>query len=315
MVSHAPSQPPVSGRIDNLRGLAWTSLAVLAASAMALAVRAIGEDLDSRMIVLIRSALITLVVCLAWPVTPGLRKIRFSRPGLHLSRGLLLAAATHLAFYALTALPVATATVLFFTAPIFATGLAALTQGERVGPRRLAAVAAGFIGALVILRPGVAEPNLAMLAALGSAFVYAFALNQSREIAEADGAAAALVSSILIILATTIPLALPVWAWPTEGTIWALMAILVVTGGLRGYADIEAYRHAEAAVLTPFIYTRIVIVGVAGYVLFGERPDAATWAGAAIIVASALFIAAREQAARRVRSPEPAGSDPKPPAM
>lgn len=300
------------GAIDNLRGLAWMLVAVLMASVMAVAVRSLSVDMDSRAIVLVRAAIIVGMIVVALPFSRALRGMRFSRPWLHVSRGALIGIATQLGFYTLSHVPLATASVLFFTAPIFATILAATMIGERVGPRRWAAVAAGFVGAVVILRPGIQGFDAGMLAALGSSACYAIALTQSRGIAQADGPAAALVSSNVMTLIVSLPAAWPVLTVPSSQGYWAFLMVLVAAGILRGLADIQAYRHGEAAVLAPVTYLRIILVGLAGYVFFDEVIDGPTLLGAAIIVSSTLYIARRESIRRhrlRAATRAPAGPE------
>ncbi|WP_325063075.1 DMT family transporter [Halovulum marinum] len=301
-----------TGAIDNLRGLAWMLVAVLMAAIMAVAVRALSADIDSRAIVLVRAVIIVALMGCALPVSRTLRQLRFTRPWLHVARGALIGVATQLGFYTLSHVPLATASVLFFTAPIFATILAATLQGEQVGARRWAAVAAGFAGALVILRPGVQGLDAGMLAALASSACYAVALSQSRRIAEADGPVAALVSANVMTLVVSIPAALPVLALPSTPVFWTILMVLVAAGTLRGLADIQAYRHGEASVLAPVTYLRIILVGLAGYLLFDEVIDGPTLVGAAIIVASTLYIARREAVRRRrlrAATRAPAGPD------
>ncbi|MEM9813580.1 MAG: DMT family transporter [Pseudomonadota bacterium] len=292
---------------DNLKGLLWLLVSVIGASVMAVAVRELSASLDTRMMVLLRSIITlgALIPALAWP---GLRRraLRMTRPGLHLVRGLLIGGATHAGFFALAHLPLATATVLFFTAPIFATLLTGPIQGERVGRRRWSAVAAGFIGALIILRPSPAGFEPATLAALGSSLAFAIALLLSRRVAEADGPAAAYLSSVVITFLITLPIMPGAWGWPNSFGVWVVAAVMIASGTIRGVADIQAYRHGEAAILGPVTYLRLVFVGGAGYLLYDEVPDGATWAGAAIIIGAALYIARREailgQNRRRARS-------------
>ncbi|MHA3978034.1 DMT family transporter [Halovulum sp. GXIMD14794] len=293
------SRTATSGAIDNLRGIAWMLVAVLMASVMAVAVRALSVDVDSRAIVLVRAVIIVALILAVLPFSKQLRSMRFSRPWLHVVRGALIGIATQLGFYTLSHVPLATASVLFFTAPIFATILAATLQGERVGPRRWAAVATGFVGAIVILRPGVQGWDAGMLAALASSACYAVALTQSRDLAEADGPAAGLVSANVMTLIVSVPAGLPVWSLPSTPGYWAILMVLVAAGTLRGLADIQAYRHGEASVLAPVTYLRIVIVGLAGYLVYNEVIDAPTLVGAAIIVSSTLYIAQREAVRRR----------------
>ncbi|MEL6236084.1 MAG: DMT family transporter [Pseudomonadota bacterium] len=282
---------------DNLRGAAWMLFSALMASGMLLTVREATAGLDSRMVVFLRSALTLVLLLAAFPMLRG--GLRISSPRLHLLRGLLISVSLIMGFFAVSKLPIAVAVTLFLTAPIFATILAGPLQGERVGPRRWAAVAVGFVGTLIILRPGAALPDLAMLSALGSAMTFALALSLSRNLANADGAFSTFLTATAISVAVTLPVALPVWSLPQTGWIWAAVLGVVVFGGARGLADIQAYRHGEAAVIGPITYLRLVILGVAGYVLYAETPDAGTLLGAAIIVGAAIYIAQREALLRR----------------
>ncbi|MEL7275512.1 MAG: DMT family transporter [Pseudomonadota bacterium] len=299
MSAPPPGPPDLSiepAHRDNLRGLTWILFSVIASSAMSVAVRPVSLEVDSRMVVMLRAGITCGLLLVAIPLIWRYRdRMRFSRPRDHLIRGALIAFSTHLGFYTLASIPLATASVLFFTAPIFATLLAMAVHGERVGPRRIAAVGAGFAGALIILRPGFRTFEPAMLAALGSSLLFALALTMSRGLARADGPMSTYVSSVVVTAVISLPLAAPVLALPVSTYAWVATAVLVVAGGARGVADIQAYRYGDAAVLAPVTYLRLVFVGIAGYLMFDERIDGPTLLGAAIIVTATLYIAQRER--------------------
>ncbi|NOX39174.1 MAG: DMT family transporter [Alphaproteobacteria bacterium] len=291
--------PPAPVR-DNGRGIFWAFVSVFAASLMALSVRGVVADIDSRMAVMFRAGITTMLIVIGLILFSRLRKqLKFSRPGLHLLRGVLIGASTNLGFYTLMHIPLTTATVLFFTAPIFATILGVIVHKERVGPRRIIAVLMGFVGALVILRPGFEGFHPAMLTALGSSALFAIALTLSRNLANADGVLSTYFSSVVITVIVTLPIAMPVWSLPTSPLIWAGVAILVVTSAVRGFADIQAYRYAEAALLAPIAYLRLVMIGIGAYFMFSETIDGPTWIGAAVIISSTLYIARREAKLRK----------------
>lgn len=299
-----PTAAPVNPapQRDNLRGVIWAIGAMVAASAMTLAVREAVQEIDSRMAVLFRSGVVSLFIISGMILfTPLRRSLRFSRPFQHLWRGTLVAVSTNLGFYTIVHIPLATATVLFFTAPIFATVFGILVHRERVGPRRIAAVTAGFVGALVILRPGFDGFHPAMLAALGSSLMFAIALTMSRNLANADGPLSTYLSSVLITAAITTPIALPVWGLPTSGITWFAVAVLVSMSAIRGYADIQAYRYAEASLLAPIAYLRLIFIGLGAWFLFGEGIDGPTWVGAAVIISATLYIARRETVLRKAK--------------
>jgi len=291
--------PPAAEK-NNVKGIIWMLISVVGASVMTVAVRQASVTVDSRMIVLFRAAISTIFILIAIGMFAKLRgQMRFTLPWLHLFRGSLIAFSTHLGFYTIANIPIATATVLFFMAPIFATIFSSVLHSEHVGPRRWAAVAAGFIGAVIVLRPGFAEFHPAMLTAIGSSLLFALALTLSRQLASADGPLATYFSSVVITVLITIPLATPVFSIPVGGVIWIALAVVIITSVVRGYADIEAYRYGESAILAPVAYLRLVLISIAGYFMFDEVPDMPTVIGASLIVSATLYIALREAKLRR----------------
>jgi drug/metabolite transporter (DMT)-like permease len=291
--------PPAAEK-NNVKAIIWMLISVAGASAMTIGVRQASLSVDSRMIVLFRAAISTIFILIAIGMFAKLRgQMRFTRPWLHLFRGGLIAFSTQLGFYTIANIPIATATVLFFMGPIFATIFSSVLHSEHVGPRRWAAVAAGFIGAVIVLRPGFAEFHPAMLTALGSSLLFALALTLSRQLASADGPLATYFSSVVITAIITIPLAAPVFSIPVGGMIWLALSVVIITSAVRGYADIEAYRYGESAILAPVAYLRLVLISIAGYFMFDEVPDMATIIGAALIISATLYIALREAKLRR----------------
>ncbi|MEO1330549.1 MAG: DMT family transporter [Pseudomonadota bacterium] len=280
-------------RADNLTAAGWIVLSCLGATVMTVAIRMMSGDLDSRMIAFLRAALGLWIVA-PWLLDGSWRALRFTRPGLHLFRGALMAAALNLGFFAIATLEMATATILFFLAPIFATALAGPMLGESVGIRRWGAVAAGFVGALIILRPGAGALEWGMLAAVGSAACFSISLLLSKTLGAVDGARSVLVSSTAVAAVLTLPIAAPVWSLPGALEIWAWLGVLVLSSSLRMYADIKGYAIGEAGFLAPFSYLRLLFVGAIGWALFAEIPDAYTWLGGGVIAGATLFIAYRE---------------------
>ncbi|WGI21279.1 DMT family transporter [Amylibacter sp. IMCC11727] len=281
---------------DNWRGLKWMLLSVVASSAMTIAARVASQELDSRMVVLGRG-LLTLIAILALLAFSAniRRKLQFTDIRGHLVRGFLIAISTQMGFYTIATVPLATTTVLFFTAPIFATVLAILIHGEKIGPRRIGAIVAGFAGVLIIMRPGFDALELGLITAIGSSLTFAMALTMSRNLSNADGPMSTYFSSVVIMVIVSIPIAAPVMSLPTLNLTWVAMIALVITSTIRGIGDIEAYRHADAALLTPITYLRLVFIGLAAYLFFGETPDGPTLIGATIIIAATLYIAQRER--------------------
>jgi len=282
----------------NAEGALWALASVLGATAMTLAVRFLAADIHTTMLAFLRSALaIVTVLPFLWR-PQARRRVRITAWKLHLARGLLLALTLNTGFYAIWQLPLATSTILFFLAPVFATVLAIPLLGEQVGPRRWAATAAGFLGTLVILRPGFSGFEPAMLFAIVSSMSFAGALMLGRIISDRDGTDGVFVSSSVIVAIATLPPAVMHWSLPVEPWQWAAIATLVAGSSLRTYADIRAYAVGDAGFVAPFTYLRLVTVGGAGYVLFSEAVDGPTIAGGTIIIASTLYIAIRERQRR-----------------
>jgi len=196
---------------DNLRGIAWLMASVISASIMALGVRELSGAIDSRAIVFYR-ALITSLALLIWFAFSSRERaaLRFSQPSLHILRSLAIAISTHLGFYAITQMPLVTVSVLFFTAPIFATLLSIFVHKERPGIRRWSAILLGFAGVIVVLRPGVEPLDWPTIAALLSSLLFALALVVSRKLAQADGPISVLLSATIVTLIVSTPLAY----WP-----------------------------------------------------------------------------------------------------
>ena len=286
----------------NLTGALWMVISGIAATFMAIAIRGLTPVMDTAMIAFARSALGVLVM-LPFLLDGSWRELRFTRPWLHLLRGALMGVALILGFYSMAVLPLTTATILFFLAPVFATAIAGPILGEKVGPRRWAAVAAGFLGAAIILRPGFAAIHVGALAAAGSALLFACALMLTKIVGPADGPRSVMVSSIGVSALVTLPFAVPVWSAPTDWTSLFWIAALVGVSTLRTYADIRAYAVGEAGFLAPFSYLRLLFAALAGWLLYHEGFDLWTWVGGGVIIGSTLYIAQRENRLKRRVAP------------
>lgn len=200
------------------------------------------------------------------------------------------------AFYAFTHLPLAEAYALLFVAPLLITALSVPLLGEKVGVRRWAAVFAGLVGVLVVLRPGYTPMNLGHLAALMAAAGGAMSAILVRKIgAEERTAVLVLYPTLAKILVAAVALPFVYIPMPIAdlGTV-SLMGLLAVSGQTL---MIIAYRSAPAGVVAPFQYSQILWAVPYSIILFGETPDAFVWTGTSIIVASGLFILWRENTA------------------
>jgi drug/metabolite transporter (DMT)-like permease len=227
----------------------------------------------------------------------GLGSLIIHRSASQIVRGGFLLGSTVLFFAAIARMPLADALALVFVAPIVVTALSPWLLGERVGVRRWSAVAVGFLGVLVMVRPGFAEMGLGHLLALGAGIVYGLYSLATRRL---SGSAPALVTLTYTALlgAVAMSLAVPfVWLPPTPGD----LGLMVLTGCIAmigHFLIIRAFEQAEASLLAPFIYTEIVMATTLGFLVFGDFPDPWTWIGIAVVIASGLYIMIRE---RRLR--------------
>lgn len=226
---------------------------------------------------------------LAWRAV-GPTMWRRSNPWFHLLRAALFNMATFCFFWSLKYLPLADALAIFFVQPLVLTALLGWFFGEKVGLQRWAAVMVGFVGVLIIVRPGLAAFNLGTVFAFGSGCALALYLALSRKIAgELPAIVTTFQTSALcaLILIGILPF---IWITPTTMQ-WGMLAAMGVFGTLGQFLMLRSYDFAEASLLAPFAYTEIIMATALGWLVFGDFPDAYTIAGVAILVASALYIA------------------------
>ncbi len=216
------------------------------------------------------------------------------RPLLQTVRALAIVAATACFFLGISMMPLADMLAVFFIYPFVVTALSPWVLGDRVGAWRWSATAIGFIGALVIIRPGFATMSIGVAYAIGAGLCYSFYALSTRKLAGSDPPLVTLFFTGLVGL-TVSSCALPlVWVWPTPLE-WGLMLLIGLVSAIGHACVIMASERAPAPLLAPLAYIEIVSATILGYVLFADLPDRTTWIGIAIIVASGLVIVWREK--------------------
>ena len=284
---------------ENWRGILWAMLSVIGASAMAISVRGASLGLDTRLLVGYRLFFTLILIGILILIVPRLRsKVHFKQPRAHLIRGILMAFSVHLGFYTLSIVPLAAAAILFATAPIFATIISVAMGRETIGIRRTLAILVGFIGTIIVMRPSSEIIDTNMIYGIGSSIFFSFSLVMSRNLARTDGPLSTLISTSAIGLIVTIPLAAPVFEITTDTNIILWTLVLIIFGILRQYSDIQAYTYAQAAVIAPISYFRVVLIGLMAYLFFNEIPIVTTYIGATIIIAATIYITNRERLAK-----------------
>jgi drug/metabolite transporter (DMT)-like permease len=285
----APSHQP-----SILRGLVLVILAGMCFALLDSNAKWLGQSYPLTQVLWMRYT-IGAVIAMAYAARP-LRWAMFStrHPWLQVSRGALLLICTYTNFLALHYLPLALVLSVLFTAPLMTCALSVPLLGEKVGWRRWSAIAVGFCGVLVIVRPGFGEVHWAILSALASAFFGALYNIVTRQVARHDDTRVSLVYVSLVgaIIATP-ELALG-WVTPV-GWDWALFVGLGASGALGHFLLIGAFKHAPASTLAPFSYVQIVWSTMMGYLVFSNVPDLMTFLGAAIIIASGVYLVLRER--------------------
>ena len=239
----------------------------------------------------------SLPLVLAWALwTVGPRALLRVRWPLHLLRGVLGIAMMASFVYALKRLPLSTAYSIFFVAPLLITALSVPILGEKVGPRRWSAIAVALVGVLVVLRPtGEGMLTWAGLAVLVAAFGYAVSAITVRVLARTDPSQAITFWLLALMALGAGALALPGWVPLRAQDLWIVGGI-GVAGAIGQYAITEAFRLAEASRVAPLEYSALVWGLLLDLTLWGVLPDAVTWIGAAIIIASGLYLIRHEKA-------------------
>jgi len=240
------------------------------------------------------------IVHFVWMVAlfmPGLGWQLFAtrRLGLQLTRSALQLVALIAFVIGLIHIPMTTVTSIYFTSPLIVVVLAVFLLGERVGIRRWVAVLFGFLGALVIIRPGFEGMHWAALSILASAVFYALYQILTRRAADHDDFRVSAVYTIVIALVVSSAAVSFYWETPIGWLDWLVFVGLGVLGGLGHLFVIKAYEHAQASVVGPFDYGQLIGVTIVGYLVFAEFPDLWTWIGAAIIISSGIYVARRER--------------------
>jgi drug/metabolite transporter (DMT)-like permease len=222
------------------------------------------------------------------------RLLHTRRMALHVLRGLLLLASATLFISALRYLPLELATAIGFVSPLYVTALSIPLLGERVGPRRWAAVGIGFAGVLVILRPGASSFQWAMLLPLASSLCWAIALILTRLMRGTERALTILALSSLLGWIAIAPMAWPPWRAPT-GLEWLLLLGVGVLNALGQYLVIHAFLMASASLLAPFSYSTLLWSVLIGALVFDSLPDPTTLTGALVLIGAGLYVWHRER--------------------
>lgn len=255
-------------------------------------VRELSRELDVLVIQFWRNVFAALAFA-PWLARVGFAGLRTRRLPLYFVRSIFMVASSTALFFGVTLMPPADATALSFTAPIFTTILAVLILRERVSEAQWGAIAAGFVGMLIIVRPGFgAFEGPATLVVLFAALAFAAVALTGKMLASTESPA--LIVAYLAIF--TLPLALApalfVWQWPTlEQFGW--LVLIGLAANLNMYGLARAFRIGDASLATPFDFIRLPATAALAYLMFGQAPDLWTWLGAGVIFAASIYVGRR----------------------
>jgi drug/metabolite transporter (DMT)-like permease len=282
---------------DNKRGALWMLVAALTMTLQSAIVKDLGATIDSFEIAFFRGLFGTLLVL---PVAIRRLHLRDLSHNLGLHTGRTIAGVTSLicTFYAFTAMPLADATAIMFTMPVFMIVLAVVFLGESAGWWRTTATLIGFLGVVIVVRPGTAAFDPVSLIALFGALLHAVVGVFVKKMARVEPPELIMLYFSLLATAVFFLPTLYVWHSPTPGELASLGAVAVL-GIVNQVCFIAACRVGEMTVVAPLDYTRLLFAGILGYAVFGEIPDGIAAIGALFIIASGFLILRTSAASRR----------------
>jgi len=253
-----------------------------------------GSGMAAEQIILLRYTLVSVLLVPAllrhWHGRPW----HTSRPIAHIARGVLLIGSATMFVHAMVHLPLETATAIGFVSPLYVTALSIPFLGEKVGIRRWAAVGAGFVGVMIILRPGSEVFQPAMLIPLVSSLCWAAGLIITRQMRGTEKPLTILIWSTGAGMVAIAPLGIADWRDPTWGE-WGFLAAIAACHIAGQYLTIRAFMLASASLIAPFAYSTLVWAILIGAFAFGSYPDGATLTGAGLLVAAGIYVWHRER--------------------
>jgi len=287
------------------RGMLWMLCAALFFSTSVGFVRHLSNTLQAFEIVFLRQ-LIGVVFMIPWLLRVGVFSMRTRRLPMLTLRAALSYLGMLAAYYAYTRISLADAVALQFTTPLFTTILAILFLREVVGKHRWAALVFGFVGVIIIVRPGFEEINLGVPVALCAAFCYGSSNVANRALTSTESTSVIMFYGFLLQLPMATVPALMTWVAPGWDHVLPLLGFGIVAFGAQ-YCLTRSFAVADASLVEPVMFIRLPCVAAIGYFLFAQVPDAWTWAGAAVIFLSTYGLARLEAAQERKKEAEAAG--------
>lgn len=300
-MSEIPVASAVTGSSSLLRAMALMLGSTLCFVGMHALVAKVSQELPPIEVAFFRN-LFGFIVLLPALARSRFAAFRTTKLHLHAIRGTVNSISMMMFFTALAVTPLAQATALAYTAPLFMTIGAVFFLGETLRARRIAALVIGFIGALIVLRPGLVPLDLGPILVVSSAVLWAVSMIDIKILSRTDSSLTIATYMLVFVTPITFIAALFVWQAPTwEHLGW--MFLLGALGSMGHLLFAESFKLADTTVLMPLEFTKMIWAAVVGFLFFGQIPDLWTWIGGTVIFASATYISYREhQLARRAAS-------------
>ncbi|MEM6846567.1 MAG: DMT family transporter [Pseudomonadota bacterium] len=287
--------PPASTEAGAaIRGIALMTAAFGLFACLDTTAKWLGRTMASGDIAFLRYATHVILLALVWRIWSNTECLRTSRPIAQIVRGLFLLSSTFFNFWALQHLQLAEASAIMFAGPLVVTALAGPVLGEKVGIRRWVAVLVGFVGVLIVMRPGTGAMHWAAGLSVCAMCSYVGYALMTRKLHRTESSEALLMISAMVGALGLSPFAVSA-VESLQGWQWALAFMMGFFGALGHYALVLAHRMSSASVLAPFVYTQIVWMILFGFIIFGDIPDVWTIVGTSIIVSAGIYILHRER--------------------
>ncbi len=277
---------------NHLRGIVLVLAASVCFATMHAMIRQVADQLHPFEITFFRNVL-GLIIFLPALYLHGLAPLKTKAWRLLSVRAVLNASAMLSFFYALTISPLAQVTAVWFSAPIFAAILSMIFLGEAFHLRRWMALAAGFFGIFLIIRPGFAEVEFGIMLAFASAMLFGCTMTVVRALGRTESSLTITAYMNIMLAILTLGPALYVWQWPNTA-LWPHLVAIGITGTCAQYAMAQALKETETNIIAPVTFFQLIWAAAFGYIFFGQVPGRFIWIGAIVIVAATSYMAYRE---------------------
>ena len=290
-----PANPPL--RSSEASGNIVAAVTLMLASTLFLSVmqalvRHIGQDMHTLQVAFLRS-ISGLILVIPFVLAAGREIMATRRSGLHWLRAILIAVSTFAFFYGLSKVPLAEATALSFIGIIFGSLAAVVFLREPMLAARWIATIVAFGGVILILRPGYIVPSLGAYMVLFSSLTWGLALIVSKELSRTDAPLSIIAWTLIMMTLVSFVLAVPVWEWPTPEQ-WVIGTLIGATATAGHFSMTKSLQLADATIVLPLNFTRLIWAVVIGFVVFAELPDGWTIAGSILIVGSVMYLSRAE---------------------